>query len=323
MTVQEPARRMRQPLKKRRTARTQENFGVLLEHAGQPLSSRLLHVSRQHWLKNLGAPRSRTLFWQNMLRIVRALGIVHAQGLVHGNITANSVMTEAAEEPDFQLTGFEWSLWLAASKADRAQARLGTKGEAVRAERYSFAEDWRALGRLIAHCLDLDVRSTGEVTPGGRSASPLALGASERILIKRLVAPTRLDNLDADSIGRSIKDLIADVGRTSVSRSGGLILMFAQGAKLGEAVFDASKGEIAVDEYRDQLDWVRADLDGGAMLLVPRVFDPQTSRLHLVTNLMDYSLGPLRQDGAIAWDCAVCSRADTQNLQQLKHSCGR
>lgn len=290
----------------------QDNFGVVLEHAGQPLSARRLHVSRQHWLKNLAASRPRNLFWRNMQRIVEALGIVHAQGLVHGNITAESVMTEGSEEPDFQLTGFEWSLWLTAAKSDKAQARLGAKGTGARAERYSFAEDWRELGGLMAQCLDVVVRSSGEVTPASHSETPLTLSIAERILLRRLITPTRLDNLDAVSISRSIDDLIADVGRTSTSRAGALILMFAQKAGLGEAVFDASNGEIPIDEYHEQLEWVRADLDGGAVLLVPRLFDPARDRLRLVTAMMHYTLDPLRQDGAVAWDVAVCSRAESR-----------
>jgi hypothetical protein len=56
---------------------------------------------------------------------------------------ADAVMTEAAEVPDFQLTGFEWSLWVSADKAERAQARLNASADASRSERYSFAEDWR------------------------------------------------------------------------------------------------------------------------------------------------------------------------------------
>jgi hypothetical protein len=83
----------------------EEEFGVVLEHAGQPLSAKLRRVPRQHWLKNIGAPRARVIFWQNMRRIAIALGIVHAQGLVHGRIDADAVMTEGAEVPDFQLTG--------------------------------------------------------------------------------------------------------------------------------------------------------------------------------------------------------------------------
>jgi hypothetical protein len=252
------------------------------------------------------------LFWRNAQRIVEALGIVHAQGLVHGNITADSVMTDGSEEPDFQLTGFEWSLWLTAAKSDKALARLSAKGAAVRAERYSFAQDWRELGKLWGKCLDVAVQRSGEVTPVGQSENPLTLSIAERVLLKRLITPTRLDNLDAVSISRSIDDLIADVGRSSVSRSGALILMFAQNAGLGEAVFAASDGEIPIDEYRAQLEWVRADLDGGSVLLVPRVFDPARDRLHLVTAMMDYTLGPLRQDGAVAWDVAVCSRAENR-----------
>lgn len=83
-----------------------ENFGVVLERAGQPLAERRRRVPRTHWLRNLSAPRSRSLFWRNFKRIVTALGIVHSQGLVHGRLTADAIMTEGTDEPDFQLGGF-------------------------------------------------------------------------------------------------------------------------------------------------------------------------------------------------------------------------
>ncbi|TNC45041.1 DNA helicase [Rubellimicrobium rubrum] len=290
----------------------EENFGVVLEHVGQPLGAKLTRSSKQHWLRNLGAARPRTLLWRNMRRLSDALGIVHAQGLVHGAVNVDNVMTEGSEEPDFQLTGFEWSLWLAADKADKVQARLGPNADSVRSERYSFAEDWRSLGRLIAHCLKVTVKNSGEISPSGQTEAQLALSASERSLLSRLVNPTRLDNLDAVSIGRSIDDIIADVGRTSVSRTGAFILMFAQSSGLGEAVFESSGGEIPIDEYRDQLDWVRADVDGGAVLLTPRVFDPNRDRFQLITAMMSYTLAPLRQDDAVAWDVAVCMKAESR-----------
>ena len=201
-----------------------ENFGVLLEHTGQPLTTKLLHVSRQHWLKNLGAPRPRSLFWRNIRRLVTALGIIHAQGLVHGNLTADSIMTEGGEDPDFQLTGFEWSLWLTADKAEKALAKLGASGEAVRAERYSFAEDWRALGKFAAYALDAVIRPSGEVQSAGRSEIPIVLNTSERVLLKRLFSPTRMESLDSVSIARSIDDIVADVGRSISSRSGTFVL---------------------------------------------------------------------------------------------------
>src|SRR4051794_28763514 len=83
-----------------------ENFGVVLERVGQPLAERRRRAPRPHWLRNLGAPRPRALFWRNIKRVVTALGIVHGQGLVHGRLTADVIMTEGADEPDFQLGGF-------------------------------------------------------------------------------------------------------------------------------------------------------------------------------------------------------------------------
>lgn len=286
----------------------EEEFGVLLEHAGQPLSAKLRRVPRQHWLKNLGAPRARVIFWQNMQRIAIALGIVHAQGLVHGSIDADAVMTEGAEAPDFQLTGFEWSLWLSADKADRAYARLNATAEAVRSDRYSFAEDWRSFGRLAAECLDVTIRSSGEiapVTPGGQLVS---ISNSERALLKRLVAPTRLDSLEAGSIARAISDIIVEAGHGGSSRAGTFILMFSQTSGLGDVVYDITGGDIPNDEYRRQLDWVRADLDRGATLLVPRAFESTTGKLQLVSSTMVYDLTAMWSDGVAAWDVAVCSQ---------------
>ncbi len=287
-----------------------DDFGVVLERVGQPLSERRKRVSRQHWLRNLGGPRPRTLFWRNVRRLVNALGIIHAQGLVHGRITADVVMTEGADEPDFQLGGFEWSLWLSADLAGRTHAKIGPAASVNRAESYSFAEDWRALGILAADCLDSVVKPSGDVQPSGRGESSIVLNVSERVLLRRLVAPARMDQLDADSIGRSIDDLIASVARSVSTRAGTFIMTFDRLSKLGEAVYDATDGEIPIDEYRRQLDWVRADLDGGATLLVPKTFDPATSWLKLVTNSMIYKIRAFRDEGSAVWDVAVCQAVE-------------
>jgi hypothetical protein len=287
----------------------EENFGVLLEHAGQPLSYKRAHVSNQHWMKNLGAVRSRALLWQNLKRVVWALGIIHAQGLVHGNIDLTSIMTEGADVPDFQLTGFEWSLRVATDESKAKHSK--SQGKAIpRPAKYSFEEDWRSLGRLIGQLLDVGIRSSGELYSLGKLSTPLSLSNGERVLLKRLAAPARTDNLEAQSIARAIDDVITEVGRSGATRAGTLVLMFTPASKLGEAVFDLSGGQIAVDEYRRQLDWVRADLDNGAVLLAPKDFDPSTSRLQLLTATMRYLLAPFRQDGSVAWDIGVCITAE-------------
>ncbi|AFK54012.1 DEAD/DEAH box helicase [Tistrella mobilis] len=289
-----------------------ENFGVVLERVGQPLVERRRRAPRPHWLRNLGAPRPRTLFWRNLKRVVTALGIVHAQGLVHGRLTADAIMTEGADEPDFQLGGFEWSLWLSADVAEHSHARVTPATAVNRAESYSFAEDWRALGLLAAECLDSEVRASGDIVPRAGLEVPIMLQVPERVLLKRLVAPGRMDHLEAGSIGRAIDDLIVTVGRSATARAGAFVLTFDAAARLGEAIYDASQGEIAGDEYRRQLDWVQADLDAGATLLVPQAFDPGRSQLRLVTDNMVYRLRAFRDGGVALWDIAVAQGAEVR-----------
>ena len=73
------------------------------------------------------------------------------------------------------------------------------------------------------------------------------------------------------------------------------------------AVYTATEGKIAADDPNTQLDWVRADFDGGRALLVPRLFDAGSSSLTLVTSRMVYRLRAFRDQGTAVWDIAVCN----------------
>lgn len=288
------------------------DFGVVLQRAGEPLGDKRNRVSRQHWLRNLSAAGPRALFWRNVKRISQALGIIHAQGLVHGRLDADVVMTEGDSAPDFRLGGFEWSLWVAADEPEKSQANVSPSVAAAREERYSFAADWRALGLLVAECLDLEVKPSGEVQPRAVGASANNLHIPERILIKRLVAPTRADQLSAESVARAIDDLVASISRSASTHAGTLVMMFGQQSGLADAIYNATAGEISVDDYRLQLEWVRTDLDGGATLLAPKTFDPSNSWLRIVTNNMVYGLRPLREEGGATWSIAVCQSVESR-----------
>jgi hypothetical protein len=293
-----------------------ENFGVLLEQAGSTLAARRRRARPDHWLKNINASRSRTLIWRNIRRIAVALGIVHAQGLVHGKLDADGIMTTGAEEPDFQLSGFEWSLWISADTPDKAHAALGPDGLAQRAGIYSFAEDWRSLGQVVAECLDARIKPNGELVAAGDINRPINVNASERALIKRLVMPRRLDHLDVESITRAIDDLLLNLSSATAARAGTFVVCFEPTDALGEEIFNASHGEIPIDEFRAQLDWIRADLDSGATLAVPRPFEPARSHLMLLTDSMAYRLRPYYRDDAFVWDLSVC--ADIQPRSQVQ-----
>lgn len=288
----------------------EENFGVLQPQLGQPLAQRLKRVSRNHWLKNLGAIRSRVLLWRNVGRLVKALGIVHAQGLVHGNLSSDIVLTDGAEDPDFYLSGFEWSLWLSADSVAASHARLSPQGESKRAARYSFEEDWQALGRLIAAIFRVIVRPTGDVEALDEPDQALELSPSERAVLRRLIVPSRLDVQDAGTILRAIEDIISNVARSVSVRAGTFLVALPVPSRVADAIFDATGGQVPVDEFRKQVDWLQADMAGGATLLVPKSFDPKRDRLTLVTEAMNYTLTAFQDDGASVWDIAFCANAE-------------
>ena len=282
-------------------------FGVVLAPAGMRLDVLLERVPQQHWLKNLGNVRARTLLWRNVRRLTSALGLIHAQGLVHGRFGFGAVFTEGADAADFRLGGFEWSLWLSADTTESSHAQLSSQGASARAA-CSFAEDWRALGQLIAQILGLRIEDSGEIKPLGLSDS-LDLSVAERTVLRRLILPARLDLLDAGSLVQAIDDLIVGIGHGMAVRNGAFILMFDRHSKLANVVYDASEGAIALDDYRQQLQWVRADVSTGVTLLIPREFDPAASALRLVSGAAVYTLRPFTENGTPVWDIAVCTSA--------------
>jgi hypothetical protein len=70
-----------------------------------------------------------------------------------------------------------------------------------------------------------------------------------------------MDHLDADSIARMIDDVVASIGRPVAVRVGTYVMTFTQNSRLGDAVYAVTNGEIPTDDYLQQLEWVRADLD--------------------------------------------------------------
>jgi hypothetical protein len=199
------------------------SFGILLRQAGLPLASRMARAAKGHWLKSLANRQARALFWRNMARIAKAIGIVHLHGLVHGRIDASAVMSEGGNEPDFLLGGFEWSLWFSAGEDEGSRAKLSTHAAARADKHYSFEEDWRSFGTLIADCLGVRIEPSGDIVlPDGADAS--FVDSSERSLLRRLFVPTRFDVNDATSVGRAIRDIVASTPHTRTVGDGTFVM---------------------------------------------------------------------------------------------------
>jgi hypothetical protein len=76
---------------------------------------------------------------------------------------------------------------------------------------YSFAEDWHAFGHLIATCLGVRIKPSGEFVSAGENNIPILLNAFERVLLKRLVTPSRFDLLDSATVIRSMDEIVASI----------------------------------------------------------------------------------------------------------------
>ena len=282
-----------------------QEFGAVLQDAGQPLSELLKRAPATHWSRNVRAPHCRSIMWRSMRRIAEAIGLLHAQGLIHGKIAPEVVITRGAEEPDFRLTGFEWSLWFAAPTAARSKAKVSDPAGAIAA--YSFASDWKNFGQMLAAILGLRLSADGTLSAIGDAPEP---NPAERSIIRRLVSPARTEPVDALVVTRAIDDIVRGLAREGAVRSGTFILHVSEYAGLGDAASKATSGSIEADDLRSQTEWAMADIAGGADLLVP-VGGPSDGRiLILVTPTMVYEIAPAnRADGTSTWDLAYCRKA--------------
>jgi hypothetical protein len=90
-------------------------------------------------------PRNRRRLWANAKRAAEALELLHSQSVIHRNIDPWAVITDFGEQSDFRLTGFEWSMRLAASDSPLATLKPSDGRDGVA----SFGRDWTNLGILV------------------------------------------------------------------------------------------------------------------------------------------------------------------------------
>lgn len=261
-----------------------QEFGVVLEDAGMPLSRLKERADRHHWLLNLSAPASRVVLWRNLARTAQALGLLHAQGIIHGRVLPTAIMTSGSRVPDFKLTGFEWSLWFAAPSS-LGHAGIPPERGGVPAG-CSFATDWAALGAMAAELLGLTTQPGGVPTPRDDAVE---LTPSESGLLRRLLRPTRTEALDATSVVAAIIDIAAELERSGSVRTGVLLLSVPDFSRLGDAVSRATYGEVEADDHAACVEWAQADLGGGATLLAPAA-GVADKPAFLVTKALRYEL---------------------------------
>lgn len=297
-----------------RSGEVRDAFYFALPADAAPLDHVLRFSRVDHWIRTLNMVRSRILFWKNVRRLVKAVGAIHAQGLVHGRIDRASVFTGGATaEPDFRLSGFEFCLRVADPDPGPISAIAKSKGGGARTI-FSFLDDWRALSALLCSLLGL---ATLEEDVPDDWCRP-----TEIDLLRLLERPDRNRALDAHRIIPLIDEVLDELEAEALVDNGRFVLALRLGpqSRLSAYLFRESNGAFDVDDIEGQFRYVRAQLEVGVDLV-------RTSRgkLVLATDTFVLELGPLTSVGQPeTWQVAVTNSALPRAEYYLgRHSAAR
>lgn len=293
----------------------QDNAGfylVLDPERGSPLQVFLAAQRPPDLLAQARQPRAKRLLWGNILRLVQGLELLHSQGSIHRNVDPWSVVTAFSDEPDFRLTGFEWSMRIAAIDSKDASKIKAPRPESS----FSFARDWRDLAHLSAIILDVPIASLSDMsTIPSRVAEHVS--AAEVRLLRTMLGIDRVERLDGEYIGARIAEIVDSVAAEAAGKEAALCIAarLGTGNGLSEAIRKASGNEIEVADEVQQIRFMRDDLGDEVQLLALKDHQDATTRYALLGQRLTYRLAPYRRPGspdAATWEFAYADRADTE-----------
>lgn len=284
-----------------------EGFYLVLDPGqGTPLEHFRQGSAKRTILQQAHLPRSRRLIWSNVLRVAEALDLLHAQGVIHRNVDPWAIITTLGDQPDFRLTGFEWSMRLASLEGSVSGATTGRTAA-------SFSHDWRNLGLLIGQLLGAPSERIVDlkILP---SEIATHLTSAEGKLLRMMVGVDSIDRLEGQHICRRMEEVIAGIDAEVAGKETKLALALRLGtdSKLAEAIRRASGNEIEMDDISSQVQFVKDDLS-----VEPFLVRTEKQQTLLLGQRLSYTLSPYRQPGstsAAEWEFAVCDRASFGRL---------
>ncbi len=285
---------------------------VLDPGRGSPLQVFLDAQRRPDLLAQARHPRAKRLLWGNILRLVQGLELLHSQGSIHRNVDPWSVVTAFGDEPDFRLTGFEWSMRIAAIDSKDAK-----KIKAPRTENsFSFARDWRDLAHLAAIVLDVPIAPLSDMrTIPSRVAEHVS--AAEVRLLRTMLGIDRVERLEGEYIGARIAEIVDSVAAEAAGKEAALCIAvrLGTGSGLSEAIRKASGNEIEITDEIQQIRFMRDDLGDEVQLVALKDHQDAATRYALQGQHLTYRLAPYRRPGssdAATWEFAYADRADPE-----------
>ncbi len=275
-------------------------FSLVLDCGDRvPLAYRVQHAANRSWHASPRTLQSRQRLWQEVRRLADAIGILHGQGLLHRNIDPWAVMTAAGDEPDFLLTGFEWSMRLSSEGPKRKTA----------SSVHSFYEDWRALGNLIAWILNIpSVSKPKEPYRADPSANTDFLFGPERDLLRMLIAADPLARLDADVVTEQLDRILPTLEQQRVGSEAKLVLTLRLDAQqeMSRAIRAASDQTIGLADYNSQRRFIADALADSPRLVKVKGRDGGPEGYKLTSPMITLELRPyaLTRGGETTWSLA-------------------
>ena len=258
-------------------------------------------------------PRNRRILWANLRRLAEAVELLHSQGAIHRNIDPWAVVTTLGDDPDFKMTGFEWSMRVAEIDDNRKKKVRNT----LRDERFSsFTRDWRDLAHLSALILDIPPNRLGDAAVLPSRVVEHA-SAAEIKLLRTMLGMEPVDRLDGDFICARIDEILENVIADAAGREAKLCLAvrLGPGSGLSDAIRQASGYEIEISDHAEQLRFISDDLGTQPQLLATLTSRDDTPRYSLMGRHLTYRITPFRQPGTSEmadWEFAGCERADME-----------
>lgn len=290
-----------------------EGFYLVLDPGqGSPLEVFLRATKKPELLAQARQPRARRLLWANARRLSEALELLHSQGAIHRNLDPWAVITSLTDQPDFRITGFEWSMRIATVDAKQTK-----KPQAPRTESsVSFAHDWRDLALLFALFLEIPSGPLGDMKVIPSRVAEHA-SASEIKLLRTMLGLETIERLDGEFVTRRIDDIIDSITAEAAGQDARLCLALRLGrdSRLSEAIRKASAEDIEIADEQEQIRFIADDLARQAQLVAIKEIGEPNIRYALLGRLLTYRLAPYRQpksEEAGNWEFAYCERADPE-----------
>jgi hypothetical protein len=245
------------------------------------------------------APEERAPLWRNLLRIARALELLHAQGLAHRNLSYCSILTSGVDEPDFQLMGHEWSSRLTPSQPENREFP-----DAIQLAEHAFRRDWGDFAELAAAVVNFDATALGNIS--GAEGAP---SRAEAELLWRLRSAVRTD---ASQVIKRIEAIADVLDLKGVTGTGRIYLFMPLGADnaLTQAIRKASAADIPSDDIERQRSFIQTDLGPGAVALaMPNAREEDGYELMLRGHRLTYRRIREMLPGTSHWSAAYCGHA--------------